>query len=188
MKKSEYLNSIASTIDARNAQLSEQQSKLSIDQFDSEKDFKRALNSFKSRIKENETIKAQLVFNDIADLLYTHKVDIQALLNEANKNTRECKNRFVKTLNAIASRDCEKLKSDDFKLYSAIFSNRAKTNDLELRKIQSIMNHATTTQARYFADFAQYLKIATRHKANDQQMITFDTNSAFFKKIAALFA
>lgn len=197
MKKSDYLNKAVQTINARNDIIKQKRDSLSLDMFESETQLKKAIKSENCRIQENESIKAALAFNDLAQLFYQHKISIESIVAEQYSNTREFKKRLVKTLNAIAANDFENLSFCDFTLYKALFSGKLNNKELTLDQIRKHMMqdgenkhhlcHTTTTQARYVSNFAQQMKFAKVEKKDKQTFVTFDLDAPFARKIQALF-
>lgn len=187
---SKFIND--TTIEVKKVIEEQQKALQALKQQEQNEDTKKALKALETRIKSNKKLLAALSVSDVSKIISAHKIDITAMLHERTKNTREAKKRLIQHLDAIASNDAEKLATCDYKLYSACIAKRdqcATDKALSTSKLQSVFSHKTKTQANYFANFASHLKIAEvkRAKRNEIESVTLKSDSAIFKKIAALF-
>lgn len=187
MKKTEYLNNALSSITAKNEQIALKRDALSIDHFENQTMFEKAIKSENCRIHENNTLKAALAVDEFSSIFFQHKIKIEDLLSAKHANTREFKKRFLSIVEAISKNDREYLLECDDKVFSAIASNRVKS-ELSLSKVMNTMNHNSKTQASYLTNLASYLNFAEKVKDNDETKVKFLTESSFFKKIMSLYA
>lgn len=189
VSNSKFVNETALKVQAK---IEEQQAQL-VQLEQSELVPETEVKKMRTKIKSNQSLLARLtVSKEAAKIIATHKIDIVSMLEEKCADTREAKKRLVQHLDAMSLNDPEKLSKCDFKLYSALFAEREQCKldkALTLDKLKHVFEHDTHTQARYFANFAQHVKIAEvkRKEKNKIESVTVSSESALLKRIQAMF-
>jgi hypothetical protein len=111
---------------------------------------------------------------------HTHNIDANKIVEQS----RELKKRLIGALEAIAHSDKSKLDKALCAFLAELVANEKKS-DFTVKQIQHAMNHGTPTQARYFKTWGELLGVASYDKPS--QIVTVKRDSAFFKKLVALF-
>lgn len=117
--------------------------------------------------------------DDALAVCYTFKLDAVSIVSQS----RELKKRLMSALNAIALNDKNKLDKALLNALSVCVVNDAES--ITVSALQSAMSHETNTQANYFKRFCEFLDIASYEKS--AQRLTFKADSAFYKRLIALF-
>ena len=127
---------------------------------------------------------------DNLNTLFALRIDMVALLNEANRATRESKARIRKCLVAMSAGEfAENGSKAEYAFFSAVAFNQIPV-EMSYEQCRVAMSHAGFTQTRYMRDFLKCVKScgAEHGYKNDDipepvKRFTVDVNSGFIKRL-----
>lgn len=191
---SKFANNALLSVAERIAEQEQALDVLSPDAYISAKEFESAKKSATKRIKENKALLSLLTTSkEFCSFCAQHKIDFEKLVRVQNANTRENKKRFQIIAELLITGSFPRNAKAESNLLPFLALELDKRKEFSLRDFQRAMFHETTTQARYFFDFLEFVNAGKRFKdhslesSSDSNKIEINPESGFVKKILALY-